>query len=99
MNSRTPDQKSQDSPAAPPGVACSDLLGRISITHEVDCNLYLLPTIGLNLHKLEDYSRDFEREVMKEIVTHQLWVRLLFWKYQRTICINLNIERINKCKS
>lgn len=68
-------------------------VGRINVTRGTDCNLYLLPTIGLNWQKLLDFERDYEREVMNATTTHKLWMRIVFWKYQRTVCIHLSLRQ------
>lgn len=61
------------------------------ILSEIDGYTHLLPVVGVQWNRMEGFSRDYYHEVMHEAVTHQLWIRVMFWKWQRTICFNFNL--------
>lgn len=81
-------------PSEPP-VRSSALLGRAALLRDNDWHTYLLPFVSWHLNKLQPFEREYEREVMKETVTHTLWLRFGWWKFQRMFRANLNLVRPN----
>lgn len=63
----------------------------IRITRDNDYQVHLLPSLSVSCHKLQDYSRDYFREVFDAVITHQVWIKVCMWRFQRLICISLNL--------
>ena len=72
------------------------ILQSCRVVSEIDTWSHLLPVLGFTFLRIEDYSVKYYREVINETVSHELWLRLCWLKWQRTIILNLNLSQVRR---